>query len=143
MSEDTSPRRILFLCTENRARSQMAEAIMRRRGGARFEVYSAGARPAAAIHPLAVEALAEIGIDAAGASPKSVADLLDVEFDLVITLCGGARDVCPVFPGAPSREHWPLEDPAAGGGSQRERLAAFRAARDEIARRIERLLEMG
>jgi len=141
MNENTSPRRNLSLCTENRARSQMAEAIMRRRAGERFGAHSAGSRPASAIHPLAVEALREIGIDAAAAVPKNMGGLIDVEFDLVITLCGGARDVCPVFPGAPAREHWPIEDPAAAEGPQQERLAAFRAARDEIARRIDRLLE--
>lgn len=91
MNENNRPRRVLFLCTENRARSQMAEAIMRRRAGKRFEAHSAGSRPASAIHPLAVEALHEIGIDAAGASPKSMLDLMDVEFELVVTLCGGAR----------------------------------------------------
>ncbi|MBN1883996.1 MAG: arsenate reductase ArsC [Candidatus Krumholzibacteriota bacterium] len=134
------PKTILFLCTGNQARSQMAEATMRRLGGDRYEPVSAGSAPKDRVHPLAVEVMAERGVDISGVVPKSAASFLETPVDLVVTLCDSARQACPVFPGAPEGIHWDLEDPAAAGGTREERLAAFRLARDEIERRIERLL---
>ncbi len=134
-------KRVLFVCTENRARSQMAEAILRKMAPDRFEVRSAGSDPAVSIHPLAVEVLKEAGIEVGGARPKNLADFLDKPFDYVITLCGGAREVCPVFPGGGRTYHWDLEDPAAAEGSREEKLSAFRRIRDEISSMIGDFLE--
>jgi len=135
--------KILFLCTGNQARSQMAEATMRRLGAGRYEPVSAGADPKDRVHPLAVEVMAERGVDISGVVPKHVREFLDAGIDLVVTLCDSARQACPFFPGAPEQVHWDLEDPAAAGGTREERLAAFRAARDEIERRIEAMLANG
>ena len=137
----TSKVRVLFICTGNQARSQMAEALLRHRAGERFEVRSAGARPKGTVHPLAVEVLGELGIDISGAQPKHLEIFLDRELDFIITLCDKARDMCPVFPGRPTSEHWNLIDPAAVEGSHSERLEAFRRARDEIIDRIEKFVE--
>jgi arsenate reductase len=128
--------RVLFLCTANSARSQMAEALLRKHAGGHFEVYSAGIQPGE-MNRLALRVLDEIGIDASGQWAKSV-DLFRgrMHFDYVVTLCGDAEKRCPVFPAATVRLHWPFEDPAAASGSGEERLVAFRAARDEIEKRI-------
>ncbi len=134
-------RSVLFICTGNQARSQMAEALVRHRAGGRFDVQSAGAKPKEAVHPLAVEVLGELGIDISGARPKHLEMFLGREFDFIITLCDKARDMCPVFPGRPTSEHWNLADPAAVEGPRGERLEAFRRTRDEIIRRIERFVE--
>jgi arsenate reductase len=133
--------KVLFLCTGNQARSQMAEALMRLRADDRFDTYSAGSKPKTGVHPLAVDVLAEIGIDITGAVPKSMLEFIEKRFDYVITLCDDARDTCPVFPGHPVSEHWSLIDPAAAEGSKDERLTVFRSVRDEIAGRIDRFLE--
>ncbi len=133
--------KVLFLCTGNQARSQMAEALLKARAGADFEVTSAGSAPKPSIHPLAVRALSERGIDISAATPKGVAGLTDVPFDYVITLCDSARDLCPVFPGEGEKIHWSIPDPAAAEGAEEERLEAFRAARDDIEGRIERFVE--
>jgi arsenate reductase len=128
--------RVLFLCTANSARSQMAEALLRKHAGARFEAYSAGIDPGD-INPLTIRVLNEIGIDASGLWAKS-AELFRgrMHFDYVITLCSDAEERCPVFPAAAVRLHWPFDDPAAASGSEEERLARFRAVRDEIEGRI-------
>ncbi|UCF04745.1 MAG: arsenate reductase ArsC [bacterium] len=133
--------KVLFLCTGNQARSQMAEALMRSQAEDRFDVHSAGSNPKTSVHPLAVEVLGEIGIDITGAVPKGMLEFIDERFDYVITLCDDARDTCPVFPGHPVSEHWNILDPAAAEGSKDDRLAAFRSARDVIAGRIDRFLE--
>lgn len=132
--------KVLFLCTGNQARSQIAEAILRFGGGERFDVRSAGSKPESAVHPLAVRVLAEIGIDIAGAVPKSMTDFAGERFDYVITLCDDARDACPAFPGHPASDHWNLPDPVAAEGSGQERLDAFRLVRDEIGMRIARFV---
>ena len=137
----TSKNRVLFICTGNQARSQIAEALLRHRAGDQFEVQSAGARPEDIVHPLAVEVLAELGIDITGARPKHLEELLGRKFDFIITLCDNARDMCPVFPGQPVSEHWNLVDPAAAEGTREERLDAFRRARDEIIAKIDRFAE--
>lgn len=130
------PLRVLFLCTANSARSQMAEGLLRALGGDRFEVASAGVEPGA-LHPLAVRAMAEIGVDISSHEAKSVDRFVGIEFDYVITVCDAAAERCPVFPGAVKRLHWSVEDPANTRGTEEERLAAFRAARDKLRAHIE------
>ncbi len=129
-------RRVLFLCTKNSARSQLAEALLHKHAAGRFEAYSAGIEPGE-INPLTVRVLGEIGIDASGLWAKSV-ELFrrKMHFDYVVTVCSNAEEHCPVFPAVTARLHWPIDDPAAVSGSEDERLAAFRAARDEIECRI-------
>jgi arsenate reductase len=125
---------ILFLCVANSARSQMAEGLARRLFGARARVQSAGSRPAF-VHPRAIAALADVGIDITTQHSKPV-DTIDLAgVDLVITLC--ADEVCPVLPAVAERLHWPLEDPAGAHPSDAD--ARFRATRDEIARRLQHL----
>lgn len=130
MSGEQLKQRVLFLCTGNSARSQMAEGWLRALGGNAFEVASAGTQPSF-VHPLAIEVMRERGIDLSAHRSKSIDEFRDVEFDLVITVCDGARDACPFFPGK-RRLHWSLSDPAAVEGDAQTRLAAFRRARDEI-----------
>ncbi len=128
--------RVLFLCTGNSARSQMAEAILRGLDPT-LDVRSAGTRPAAAVHPAAVRALAEMGLDAPAARPKSVDTFLDQAFDFVVTVCGNADQACPVFRGTVGRRlHIGFEDPAAAAGTGEEILAVFRDVRDRIRRRL-------
>ncbi len=132
--------KVLFLCTGNQARSQMAEALLRARVGSEWEVVSAGSAPKPAIHPLAVRVISERGIDISGAEPKGVARFTQVPFDYVITLCDDARDACPIFPGDGEKIHWSVPDPAAAAGTDGEKLLAFRAARDDIEGRVERFV---
>ena len=128
--------RILFLCVANSARSQMAEGLARARFGSRAEIRSAGSSPAL-VHPLAIAALDEIGIDISGHHSKSVETIDAASVDLVVTLC--ADEVCPAFLGGARRLHWPLTDPAGADGTALERLDCFRDVRDEIARRLDAL----
>jgi len=131
--------RILFLCTGNSARSQMAEGLMRDAAGDRFEVASAGTKPSTVL-PEAIAVMGEIGIDIAGHRSKSVDQFTGQEFTYVITVCDNANAACPIFPGATKRLHWPFEDPAAVQGSDEERKVAFRRIRDQIKNRIEAFL---
>lgn len=133
-------RRVLILCTGNSARSQMAEGLLRELAGARFEVESAGTRPAG-LRPEAVEVMREMGVDISGQHSKSVDEFAGRAFDYVITVCDDAREECPVFPAGTERVHWSFDDPAAVGGDARERLDAFRRVRDEIAERLRAWLE--
>ncbi len=135
----TARRRVIFVCTGNSARSQMAEALLRREGGDRFEVVSAGVKPRP-VHPLTVRALAEAGIDVSRARSKSVTEFLGQPFDYVITVCDRARESCPVFPGGAQTLHWGFDDPAEAEGSDAERLAAFRRVLTEIAGRVRRFV---
>ncbi len=128
-----APRHILFLCVANSARSQMAEGIARSMAPAGIRVSSAGSQPSR-VNPLAIRALAEIGIDIREHRSKSVDTISPEGVDAVITLC--AEEVCPVFLGKAKRVHWALPDPAAAGGSDEERLQAFRNVRDELRRRL-------
>jgi arsenate reductase len=128
--------RILFLCTHNSARSQMAEGLLRQLAGDRFEVMSAGTE-ATHIRPLAIRAMDEIGIDISGQESKTLDRYLEEPFDYVITVCDDANEACPFFPGAANRLHWSFEDPSRAEGSQEERLAVFRSVRDRIRERIE------
>ena len=127
--------RVLFLCTGNSARSQMAEGYLRHIAGDRFEVASAGIDPTT-VNPLAIEAMHEIGIDISAHHSKTADSLLGESFRYVITVCDNANERCPIFPGAVQRIHWPLQDPAAATGTQDARLAMFRRIRDEIAERV-------
>ena len=128
--------RILFLCTHNSARSQMAEGLLRQLGGERFEVFSAGTE-ATHVRPLAIKAMAELGIDISGQQSKTLERYLNEPFDEVITVCDAAAEACPIFPGATHRRHWSLEDPSQARGSEAEQLAVYRHVRDEIRARIE------
>ncbi len=127
------PRHLLFLCVANSARSQLAEGIARSLAPASVKVSSAGSAPSR-LNPLAVRALAEIGIDISGHYSKSVADIPPDDVDAVITLC--AEEVCPVFLGKALRVHWGLPDPGAVTGDEPSRLQAFREVRDELRRRL-------
>ena len=128
--------RVLFVCTGNSARSQIAEALLRERAADTFEAYSAGSEPAG-LNPLTVRVLAEDGIDVAAAESTHVDAYVDDPWDYVITVCDRARESCPVFPHAGTQLHWSLEDPAAAEGDDAERLAAFRATREEVRARID------
>ena len=129
-------RRVLFLCTGNSARSQMAEALLKHLGGSDFEVYSAGTTPQSEVNQFAVEVLVERGIPTDGLHPKLVNKFVNYEIDVVVTVCDGAKQACPHFPGAKRMEHWSLKDPAAFQGTYDEILFTFRETRDEIERRI-------
>ncbi len=132
------PRRVLFLCTANSARSQIAEAIVNARYPD-WEASSAGARPSGTIHPMALQVLREIGIDHHGAS-KSMDEFRGEKFSLVVTLCDEASEECPVWLGAGTRLHANFIDPAKATGSDEERLAVFRKVRDEMLLRLPDLL---
>jgi arsenate reductase len=129
-------RRILFICTHNSARSQMAEGLLRHLGGEQFEVFSAGTE-ATLVRPLAIQAMAEIGIDISQQQSKALDRYLDEPFDEVITVCDTAAETCPIFPGATHRRHWSFEDPSKATGSEAEQIAVYRRVRDEIHERIE------
>ncbi len=131
------PRHVLFLCVANSSRSQMAEGIARALAPAGVKVSSAGSAPSR-LNPLAVRALAEIGIDISGQHSKSVDDVPPGDVDAVVTLC--AEEVCPVFLGKALRVQWGLPDPAAAPGTDDEKLKAFRDVRDELRRRLEAAL---
>jgi arsenate reductase len=135
VSAPPRPIRVIFVCTGNSARSQMAEALLRHEGGDRFEVVSAGVSPRG-VHPLAVAALADVGIDISEAKSKPVGMFLGRRFDYVITLCDRARATCPVFPGGSETLHWGLDDPAEAEGTDAERRAAFNRVMKEIATRL-------
>ena len=132
-------RRVLFLCTHNSARSQMAEGFLRELAGDRFEVYSAGTE-ATQVRPLAIRAMAEIGIDISQQESKALDRYWGQPFDLLITVCDQANEACPVFPGAKERLHWGFPDPAQATGSEDEQLTVYRQVRDAIRKRIEREL---
>ena len=129
------PIRVLFLCTGNSARSQMAEGLLRSLGGSDFEVYSAGNDPKG-LHPLAVQVMREIRIEITEQQSKSLDRFRGQTFDYIITVCDRVRDHCPTFPGDNQRVHWGFADPAAVTGSEAERSAAFRRVRNEIAERL-------
>lgn len=131
--------RVLFLCTHNSARSQMAEGLLRQLGGERFEALSAGTE-ATHVRPLAIKAMAELGIDISGQASKTLERYLEDSFDRVITVCDQANESCPVFFGARERLHWSFPDPSKATGSEEEQLGAYRAVRDAIRERIEREL---
>ncbi len=129
------PIRVLFLCTGNSARSQMAEGLLRALGGADFEVFSAGTDPKG-LNPLAVEVMRETGIDISRQESKSIERFLNQSFDYIITVCDRARDNCPTFPGDNERIHWSYDDPAAATGTREQQLAVFRRVRNEMSERL-------
>jgi len=135
-------RRVLFLCTHNSARSQMAEGLLRRLAGDRFDAYSAGTE-ATRIRPLAIRAMREIGIDIGDQQSKTLDRYLGQPFDAVITVCDQANETCPVFLEATERLHWSFPDPSQAAGTDEEQLAVYRAVRDAIRVRIERELIEG
>jgi arsenate reductase (thioredoxin) len=132
----TEKARVLFLCTHNSARSQMAEGLLRHLAGDRFEAYSAGTE-ATHVRPFAIRAMDEIGVDISGQESKTLDRYLEEPFDYVITVCDDANEACPFFPGATTRLHWSLPDPSAAKGSEEERLAVFRSVRDGIRDRMQ------
>ena len=131
-------RKVLFLCTGNSCRSQMAEAIVNKQLTDEWEAYSAGTQPAGSVHPLALRALAEIGIQHTGRS-KHADELRDVDFDLVVTVCDSAAENCPLWLGKGRRVHHSFRDPAQATGSEEEVMDVFREVRDQIASQIPEL----
>src|SRR5256884_5241510 len=134
--------RVLFLCTGNSARSQMAEALLDWKGKGRFEAHSAGSRPAAQVNPFAIEVLREHGISWAAHAPRSVDGLEREHWDFVVTVCDRAKEACPIFPGQPILAHWGMPDPAEVDGDRVTKQAAFRDAFVLLSRRIDLLLAL-
>ena len=132
--------RVLVLCTGNSARSQMAEGWLRAHAGERFDVHSAGSAPSGRVHPGAVQAMAEIGIDISAHTSKSMSQYLGQPFDYVLTVCDNAAEACPVFPGGGERHHHNFTDPAAA--PPEAQMAVFRQVRDEIAAWLGRLFDI-
>jgi arsenate reductase len=131
--------KVLFLCTGNSARSQLAEGYLRHVAADQFTAMSAGIEPKG-LNPLAVEVMREIGIDISGQIPKDVVSLLGQHVPYVITVCDNARERCPIFPGTWKFLHWSFDDPAAFEGTHEQRIAVFRKVRDEIIKRIDQEL---
>jgi arsenate reductase len=136
-----APISVLFVCTHNSARSQIAEALLGRFGGDAFEVHSAGTE-VTRVNPYAIRVLAESGIDWTAGRSKSIIEFLDRRFDYVITVCDRARATCPVFPGSSNSLHWGLDDPSEVEGTDEEKLAAFRRTQTEIAGRLRPFVEV-
>jgi arsenate reductase len=133
-------KKVLFICTGNSIRSQMAEGFMKALGGGKWIVQSAGILPSF-VHPLAVRVMMESGIDISDQKSKSVDKFVNEAFDIIITLCDHAAASCPTFPDQAKRLHWPIDDPVGAAGTVDERLVLFRKARDEIKTRIEEFLK--
>lgn len=138
----TGQRRVLFLCTGNSCRSQMAEGLLRHFGQGLFEAFSAGTRPQG-LNPAAVQAMREIGIDISGHKSQHVDAYLESGIDTVITVCDHAAANCPVFPGRAERIAWSFEDPAAASGNEEERMDVFRRVREEIAGSVRSWIDRG
>jgi protein-tyrosine-phosphatase len=136
------PYRVLFLCTGNSARSQIAEAVLNRKGRGRFVAESAGSNPAASVNPYAIEVLRDAGIEWRGHSPRGLSGLDSQRWDFVVTMCDRAQETCPVFPGQPVLAHWGMPDPAAAPGDEPARRAAFVGALTLISRRIDLLVAL-
>jgi len=126
------PPSVLILCTGNSCRSQMAEGILRAAAGDLVEVHSAGSTPAGRVHPKAIEVMKEIGIDISGHASKYLNEFLNRKITTVITVCGGADQACPMFPGQVNRHHWGFDDPGRATGTEAEILGEFRRVRDQI-----------
>ena len=135
----SEPTRVLFLCTHNSARSQMAEAFLNQLGKGRFHAFSAGTE-ARGLHPLSIQAMAEAGIDISLQESKTIDDFTDEKFDLLITVCDEANEACPYFANATQRRHWSFPDPSRAAGDADAQFAAFASVRDAIRDRIEREL---
>ena len=128
-------KRVLFLCTHNSARSQMAEGLLRNMAGDRFDVFSAGTERTY-VQPLAIDAMREIGIDITAQTSKTLDEFEGQTFDYVITVCDRANESCPILPGTTERIHWSFEDPTAATGTDEQRLRAFRTVRDALQQRL-------
>ena len=137
----SDPIRVLFVCTHNSARSQIAEALLKRYGGSDFEVYSAGTE-VTRVNPFALRVIEEAGIDWSDARSKSITEFLDQQFDYVITVCDRARATCPVFPGSTNTLHWGLDDPSEVEGTDPEKLAAFRRTEADVSARLRPFIEV-
>jgi arsenate reductase len=134
---ENKPYKFLFLCTGNSARSILGEYLLRRLGGSRFEVFSAGSFPTGKVNPVAIQVLQHVyDIDASDARSKSWEEFKDVEFDFVVTVCDNARETCPLWPGQPIVAHWSSPDPAAVEGSESEKYRAFKEVALQIDRRL-------
>ena len=131
------PPLILILCTGNSCRSHLAEGILRAALGDKFRVASAGSKPAGYVHPLAIKAMAEIGLDISQHRSKHLDEFLESAVETVITVCGNADQACPMFPGQVNRHHWGFDDPAHATGTEEEQMAVFRRVRGEIKRVFE------
>jgi arsenate reductase (thioredoxin) len=131
----TDPQRVIFVCTHNSARSQMAEGMLRAWGGDRFVAFSAGTE-ATRVRPEAIQVMDEIGIDISRQASKTIEQFLGEPFHWLITVCDQAKEACPTIPGVTQQVHWSMDDPSAVEGDEETRLAAFRAARDELRDRI-------
>ena len=125
---------VLILCTGNSCRSHMAEGILRNVAGDMLDVQSAGSDPTGFVHPLAIRALADIGIDISGNTSKHIREFLERDVETVITVCDNADQACPTFPGQANRHHWPFPDPAKAKGSEEEIWKVFEQVRDDIRR---------
>ena len=131
---------VLFLCTGNSCRSQMAEGLLRHLAGESFTCFSAGSKPSGFVHPMAVEAMRELGIDISSQTSKSIQTFLPPDGqppELIVSVCDSAAEQCPTFPGSVIRLHWPFDDPANAEGSDEEKMTVFRRVRDEILAAIE------
>ncbi|MBK6779636.1 MAG: arsenate reductase ArsC [Gemmatimonadetes bacterium] len=142
MTSAPAPFRVLILCTGNSARSQIAEALLAHKGAGRFEVVSAGSRPAGRVNPFAVQVLGEAGIRWEGKVPKGLDGLETQRWDFVITVCDRAREACPIFPGTPILAHWGMPDPAEVEGTEEEKRRAFQDTMVTLGRRIDLLLAL-
>jgi arsenate reductase len=131
----TEKKRVLFLCTHNSARSQMAEGLLRKMGGDQFEVFSAGTEETR-VHPLALQAMREIGIDISDQRSKTLDEFSGQHFHYVITVCDRANESCPIFPGDTERIHWSFDDPSDAAGTHEQQLRAFRNVREGIQQRL-------
>ena len=125
---------VLILCTGNSCRSHIAEGFLHAAAGDILDVQSAGSNPAGYVHPLAIKVMQEAGIDISKHRSKHLNEFLDKNVETVITVCGNADQVCPMFPGQVNRHHWPFDDPAKAKGSEEDLLKVFRRVRDEIKR---------
>ena len=132
---------ILFLCTGNSCRSQMAEGFARLRAPAGVRVFSAGTAPTGEVHPLAIRVMSEAGVDLSGHRSKGLSEIPLYSVELVVTVCGSADEACPVPPRTAARIHWPVPDPAKATGSEEEVLATFRKVRDDLRQRVDGLVE--
>ena len=140
---ESNPYKFLFLCTGNSARSILGEYLLRRLGGPRFEVFSAGSFPTGKVNPLAVQVLKDVyDIDAGEARSKSWEEFKDVEFDFVVTVCDNARETCPIWPGQPIVAHWSSPDPAAVEGTDADKYRAFKDVAFQIIRRLQLFMSL-
>jgi len=139
MHKSSVKTRVLFLCTGNSCRSQMAEGFLRHMAGDKFEAFSAGVAPIQ-VNPLSIKAMEEIGVDISRQKSKPVIEFRGQSFDYVITVCDKARQACPVFPGRQERIHWDLPDPAEAKGGEKQKFEAFRKVRNQIREKVEKFI---